>query len=125
MYICTFTAKTTVPQKKRKLITLRKKILQKQALVPWYWLALILPLNWVVVIHYGFVDLASREPKVGGGIYQWSGLEKVTKWDIVKLIAQHTGLRLVILDPVDVPCVQCPELRILSDKCHIFVSLIS
>ena len=67
------------------------------------WLC-ILPLNSVVVIHYDFVDLASREPKVGGGIYQWSGLEKVTKWDIVKLIAQHTGLRLVIPDHVDVPC---------------------
>jgi hypothetical protein len=38
-------------------------------------------------------DLASREPVVEGGIYQWSGLEKLTKWDIVQLISQQAGLR--------------------------------
>ncbi len=30
---------------------------------------------------------------VEGGIYQWSGLEKLTKWDIVRLISQQAGLR--------------------------------
>ncbi len=28
-----------------------------------------------------------------GGIYQWSGLERLTKWDIVRLISQQAGLR--------------------------------
>ncbi len=28
-----------------------------------------------------------------GGIYQWSGLERLTKWDIVQLISQQAGLR--------------------------------
>jgi len=41
-------------------------------------------------------DLANREPGVEGGIYQWSGLEKVTKWDIIQLIGQQTGLRKAI-----------------------------
>jgi hypothetical protein len=30
---------------------------------------------------------------VEGGIYQWSGLERLTKWDIVRLISQQAGLR--------------------------------
>jgi hypothetical protein len=47
-------------------------------------------------LHVSFFscpDLASREPMVEGGIYQWSGLEKLTKWDIVQLISQQAGLR--------------------------------
>ncbi len=48
-----------------------------------------------VTLHLSFScpDLASREPAVEGGIYQWSGLEKLTKWDIVQLISQQAGLR--------------------------------
>jgi hypothetical protein len=45
------------------------------------------------VSSFSCLDLANREPAVEGGIYQWSGLERLTKWDIVQLISQQAGLR--------------------------------
>jgi hypothetical protein len=45
------------------------------------------------VSSFSCLDLAKREPMVEGGIYQWSGLEKLTKWDIVQLISHQAGLR--------------------------------
>jgi dTDP-4-dehydrorhamnose reductase len=32
------------------------------------------------------------QPGLEGGVYQWSGLEAVTKWDIVRMIGAETGL---------------------------------
>lgn len=38
------------------------------------------------------LDLVTREEELKGGIYQWSGLEKLSKWDMVGLIGRETGL---------------------------------
>jgi len=35
------------------------------------------------------LDLAKRLPNVEGGVYQWSGLEKMSKWDIVTMIGKE------------------------------------
>jgi len=36
-------------------------------------------------------DMIGRLPGLQGGVYQWSGLEKLSKWDMVQILAKHTN----------------------------------
>lgn len=37
-------------------------------------------------------DLVTKQPRAEGGVYQWSGLEKLSKWDMVQIIHSETKL---------------------------------
>lgn len=39
-------------------------------------------------------DMVTREQALEGGVYQWSGLEKLSKWDMVQMISSETGLSI-------------------------------
>jgi len=44
------------------------------------------------------LDLIKKSPD--GGIYQWCGLEKLSKWDMCKIISKETGLDISHLEEV-------------------------
>ena len=44
------------------------------------------------------LDIVRRTPP--GGIYQWCGLEKLSKWDMCKMISKETGLDISHLEEV-------------------------
>jgi len=49
------------------------------------------------------LDMANQLDHLPGGVYQWSGLEKISKWDIVQLISKQLNLPIDHLTEVAGP----------------------
>ena len=46
------------------------------------------------------LDLGRSLEAVEGGVYQWSGMEKLSKWDIVKMLGAELELNIDHLEEV-------------------------
>jgi len=49
------------------------------------------------------LDMANKLETLPGGVYQWSGLEKISKWDIVQLISKQLNMPIDHLEEVAGP----------------------
>lgn len=57
------------------------------------------------------LDIGNRIQDIQGGVYQWSGLEKVTKWDIVQLLSKELDVPILHLEEVQGPSPGAPRPR--------------
>jgi len=57
------------------------------------------------------LDIGSKLQDIKGGIYQWSGLEKLSKWDIVKMIGSELNLSTQHIQELKDPAPGAPRPR--------------